>query len=199
MKRRMLLGSLVGLVVFLGLATAAAAVFLPRSRWTGMKFTTSNLGLQISRESVDNPTAGSFMAEVDQYESEQLTPGGLMSQYTFWVKNLSNRVVMDLSGQLLTGNGDWELLKNVIQISLADYVTPTEVTPWYTLDQWQASPQPFPGSMLRALDKKRYILRVRVVDKYPNGTDVGEEIFNKSTGNVTFIISGAEHQFPNPF
>jgi hypothetical protein len=188
----------VGLVVFLGLATAAVAIYLPRSRWTGMKFATTNLGLQISRAGVDNPAEDTFAVDVNQFDSEVLTPGGLMSQNSFWVKNVSNRLNLDVSGQLLAGDADWEQLKDVVQISLVDYATPTEMTPWQTLSQWQAAPQPFPGGMLRALTKKRYILRVRMADKYANGTDVGPELFNKTTSNVTFLVSGAEHQFPNP-
>ncbi len=133
--------------LFIKLASIAAAASLlvggAYAAFTSNQTTISNVvltaatpGLQVYTGSAWDTTANGATLGITELN---MYPGFLGAEHTFSLRNTSDVSVPfgKIVANLPSGTGDWDLLKDVVQMRFGETGTGWS-TSWYTLDQWNS-------------------------------------------------------------
>lgn len=114
-----------------------------------------------------------------------------------WIWNNSDgttdKLDMDLRAKLTAAGGDWEALKNAVQLRVcvysadADYhCDTTQATPFYTLADWNAAARQLLPTPLIQGAKQHYTVVFYIPSSY------GNEIANKQITGMAFEVTGTQ-------
>lgn len=183
-------------------AGTAVALFLPKTQLQNIAIKTANLALQVSFQATDPPTQ--FFPSLNMGGPGNLVPGveSPIAQ-EFWINNASTgspgQGLMKLVGRMQGGGGDWEALKNVVELQV-EAVKYHEKSPWYTLAAWEGG-QELPGGSLSESQSRRYRFVYRLPTAYVSdpdgdgplaaGSTIGNELMGKAVTGATFVVEGS--------
>lgn len=166
------------------LATGSAyALFSSTITFGGITMTIGNSALQAQLPDgtwvADTWTAG--------YAMSGLYPG-LSTSTNFHIKNNSTAPIsLDISAQLVSADGDFDTLKDVITVRVRDAGNSHYSTGFKTLADWHAqSGIALPGKALAQGEVREYTLDVAIDKKY------GNELAGKSLKNITVALTGVQ-------
>lgn len=181
---------LVGMYTMLG--STVFALLMPQSHLSTFLFQTAQLDLLVASSS-----GGPFTHQLSLATDSMLLADDTEHSTDFWVKNASsNTIDFQLSGQLSTGDQDWDVLKKAIEINISNF---SDESGWKTLEEWTNSSVDFPGQLESGTTRRyRFLYRLPSTYSYdPDGEGpiqigdaIGEELEGKVTTGMTFTISG---------
>lgn len=154
--------SLMAVVLTVGLVAGSAyALFSDTVKVSGLTFSTGNADLVV----YDGGTTIPIQDFVPTLNSalKNLYPGWHDYTVMDFKNNSSSNISLSLKGKITAHGGNWDELKDVIQVALSSTGTydnpPT--TGWLTLAQWESAARPF-GNDLAKTEKTPYKFFVRV-------------------------------------
>lgn len=185
---------LVGLYTMLGSATFA--LVQPEANISQFGVRTALLEIQISDSPLDN-----FGHDLQLSNTDYLLADGTEHSQEFWLKNMSSEGIgYDLEVQLTPGIGDWEALRDYIEVRIE---TLNSSTPWMSLAEMSAVQVDLSEPLLSG-ELRDYRLLYRLPTNYVSDPDgagplhvgdpIGNELQGKSVGGMELIISGTVSQ-----
>jgi len=184
------------------LASAALATFLPTAKFANMGFLTSDMSLLVD---IDYFGPGDFRPEHNLPEAFGLHPGAELLTDDFTIKNASGQgQALLVSGKMTPGEGDWDLLKNVITLTIYSH-TNGQSTPAYTLEEWTTEPRLLPKANINSNQIEGYQMRYQMLSTYATDPDnsgplqagdpIGNELMNKHTSHAVLVFTGETTEY----
>lgn len=186
--------SILSIVATVGIVSGAAyALFSDTVTVSGLTVSTGNADLQINvmdtnlpdyyKDSISSSDLGGFTIP-------SLYPG-FRNDEKFWLRNNSTTgFYLRPSVKLTSPGGNWDALKDVIEIKITDITDPAKYSwEWRPLSWWNSEDRTIsntPGLANGNDNAHQYQIEVRI----PSSAD--NTIKNKNLSNVTFVITGTQ-------
>ena len=182
---------LIGLVATVGIVAGTAyAIFTSQVTISGFQLKTGTAALQIKPDLAGYDFGPSMPIPWDTFKV--LLPGTI-ERGVFWLKNNSDAGTtrpedfdLALTGQLISVEGDWGDLKDLIFAEVFVEESPSETTGWHKLSEWNSSSISLPGGVLGAGLNRKYNVRF-YLDSAADNTVAGKKI-----SNVTIEFTGTQ-------
>src|SRR5690606_22463 len=145
------------------------ALFSSQLTLAGWQLTTGQ-ALLLAGHSEQDLQAGTYTPQISL---ENLYPGFTASQ-DLYLKNASSvPIALDVTGHLDIPDGDWDVLKDVVQMRIKS-ATSSSSTGWKSLTAWsQPEGINLPGSSLAQQEVRHLLLEIQMLKEYPDGAAVG--------------------------
>ncbi|MCL4366901.1 hypothetical protein M1563_01910 [Patescibacteria group bacterium] len=182
---------------FLGLALVVAvvvgtayALFFDNATVSGLNITSATADLLINGQQ-DLALSGGGA-------TENIFPGYGVSEDKHATFNLTNNsngdFGLDISASLTSAPGNWNELKDVIQLRVIDQSNNYD-TGWRRLSEWYNGNIALTSNSIARGDTRNFEGYVRMPYDYPlGGGPIGNALENKTLTGVTFVITGTQHQ-----
>jgi hypothetical protein len=171
---------MLALVAFTG---SAYALFSSTINFGGLSMTVGNSALQVQLPD------GSWVN--DDWTSDYVLSGlypGLSTSANFQLKNTSSAPIsLDVTAQLVSADGDWDTLKDIITVRVHKADDTRSSTGYKTLAAWNAEGGiDLPGAALAQGETRAYTLDIAIDKKY------GNELANKKLSNIKVALTGTQ-------
>lgn len=178
--KKIITGFLGILMVTAVVGGSAYALFSSTATVSGIAINTGSASLLVG----DNSTMTDDW-DLSGFSVDNIYPGFQDDDY-FYLENASTSPIdLTVTGQFTSYSGNWNALKDVIQIRVVR-TDNSAATSWRTLADWQAGPVTIPGGEIAYGDTEQYQVMMRVP------SSAGNEIANKSLSNMTFTFVGTQ-------
>lgn len=191
-----ILSGLLGLVLVAGLVGGSAyALLSDTASVTGVALSMGTAGLKIRAEGAPTDPWLDNLPLNNTVFANRLIPG--RSEWgRFEVMNDStdsdtDPIDMNLTAQLVSYNGNWGVLSDVVECAVYDEAnagTPTDgaTTGWKKLSEWNSAPVALPSAPLVSGDSVMYTIRCRLPETAEN------EVAGKGLTDMQFDIVGTQ-------
>lgn len=188
--------SILSIVATIGIVSGAAyALFTDTVTVSGLTVSTGNADLQINVENSNAYTNYKDSIDLATYGLNNLFPGAKGDEL-FYLRNISNGAFyLRPSVRLTAAGGDWNALKDIIEINITDTDDSNYSWGWRTLAWWNSEDRtisntpgiaPESNPTVDPENSHRYKVEVRI----PSSAD--NTISGKTLSNVTFVITGTQ-------
>lgn len=199
MTRRIIVGLAIIALTLAGVAGATIAYFSDRVEVTGVTIAMGTADLELNY-TTNNTDAGYDANSSDEIDLNLNITGlypGYKDQGDVWLRNVSQSQISLRPYVQLFAQGNWNALKNKIQVKITDKGhdgTGTYSWGWQDLEWWNSQVHPISDADGIAPESDpngttyshQYLIEVKVK------SDAGDEIQGKSLTNIRWVITGEQ-------
>jgi len=175
--KKSILTKLVSIAAAVSLLVGGAyAVFTSNSvTITGVVLSSATPALEVYTGSSWADTANGDTLGIKE---QKMYPGFIGAEHTFYLRNNSDASVPfgKIVANLPSGSGDWEELKDVVQMKFGETGTGWS-TPWYTLNEWYSGSANILLSVLPGNTQRQFSVQFQMLSSANNSARGKSETF----------------------